>query len=58
LRKHLQRKRFLQYRQTSMPVVAALFASLRARVDVLPMTAQPALSHRRVNTSLSGTLFF
>jgi len=41
-----------------MPVVAALFASLRERVDASRITAQRALSHHRVNTSLSGTLFF
>jgi hypothetical protein len=41
-----------------MSIVAALFASLRERVDASPTTARRALSHRRVNTSLSGTLFF
>jgi len=41
-----------------MPVAAALFASLRQAADVLPMSEQHALSHPRVNTSLSGTLFF
>jgi hypothetical protein len=41
-----------------MPVTAALFASLRERVDVTPIVALRALSHPRVNTSLSGTLFF
>jgi hypothetical protein len=41
-----------------MPVAAALFASLREGVDVLPMSAQHALSHPRVNTSLSEKLFF
>jgi hypothetical protein len=41
-----------------MPVAAALSASLCERVDVPPIAALRALSHRRVNTSLSGTLFF
>jgi hypothetical protein len=41
-----------------MPVAAALFASLRERIDVSPTTARRARSQRRVNTSLSGTLFF
>jgi len=41
-----------------MPVAAALLALLREAVDASLMTAQHALSHRRVNTSLSGTLFF
>jgi hypothetical protein len=41
-----------------MPVVAALFALLREPVVVLSIDARGALSHRRVNTSLSGKLFF
>jgi hypothetical protein len=41
-----------------MSVAAALFASLFVRVVVPPVAAHRALSHRRVNTSLSGTLFF
>jgi hypothetical protein len=41
-----------------MPVAAALFASLREPVDVSPTAARRALSQHRVNTSLSGTLFF
>jgi len=41
-----------------MPVAAALFASLREARDVSPTGAPHALSHHRVNTSLSGTLFF
>jgi hypothetical protein len=41
-----------------MPVAAALFASLREGFDPLAMSAQHAPSHPRVNTSLSGTLFF
>jgi hypothetical protein len=41
-----------------MSVAARLFASLREAVVVSPTTAQRALSHRCVNTSLSGTLFF
>jgi hypothetical protein len=41
-----------------MPVAAALFASLREAADVPPISARDRLSHRRVNTSLSGTLFF
>jgi hypothetical protein len=41
-----------------MSVVAALFASLCERVVVLPIEVSCAPCHRRVNTSLSGTLFF
>jgi hypothetical protein len=41
-----------------MAVAAALFASLREAADVPPISAQHALSHCRVNTSLSGKLFF
>jgi hypothetical protein len=41
-----------------MPVIAALFAVLRARVVVLLINPHGALSDRRVNTSLSGKLFF
>jgi hypothetical protein len=41
-----------------MPTAAALFASLREAGEVPPNGAPRALSHRRVNTSLSGTLFF
>jgi hypothetical protein len=41
-----------------MSVTAALFASTRERVVVLPTEVLRALSHRAVNTSLSGTLFF
>jgi hypothetical protein len=56
--KHLQCKRFLQYRQTRMPGVAALFALARGCIVVSPTGARRALAHRCVNTSLSGTLFF
>jgi hypothetical protein len=41
-----------------MSVVAALFASTREHVVAPPTAALRALSHCRVNTSLSGTLFF
>jgi hypothetical protein len=41
-----------------MSAAARLFASLRDAVDVSPMMPPRVLSHRRVNTSLSGTLFF
>jgi hypothetical protein len=41
-----------------MSAFHALFASLRERIELLPSNAPGALSHRRVNTSLSGTLFF
>jgi hypothetical protein len=41
-----------------MAVAAALFASPREAADGLPISALHALSHCRVNTSLSGTLFF
>jgi hypothetical protein len=41
-----------------MPVIAALFALLRERVAVLLITARGLPPHRRVNTSLSGKLFF
>jgi hypothetical protein len=41
-----------------MSVAAALFASLSVAADVSPGAALRARSHRRVNTSLSGTLFF
>jgi hypothetical protein len=41
-----------------MSVLAALFASTREAVVVSPIDARRVLSHRRVNTSLSGTLFF
>jgi len=41
-----------------MPVIAALFAVLREGVAVLLSNARGAPSHRRVNTSLSGKLFF
>jgi hypothetical protein len=41
-----------------MSVTAALFALLREPVVVLLITVRGALSHRRVNTSLSGKLFF
>jgi hypothetical protein len=57
-RKHLWHKRFLQYRQTPMSVAAALSASTCERVAVLPREVLRARSHRAVNTSLSGTLFF
>jgi hypothetical protein len=39
-------------------VFSALFASPRERLVALSMGARRALSHRHVNTSLSGTLFF
>jgi hypothetical protein len=58
LQKYLQRKHFLQYRQTRMSGVAVLFALARERVVVSPTGARRALAHRCVNTSLSGTLFF
>jgi hypothetical protein len=41
-----------------MSIVAALFALLCERVVVSPTAALRAPSHCRVNTSLSGTLFF
>jgi len=41
-----------------MSAVAALFASLRERVAMLPMTARRAPSLGGVNTSLSEKLFF
>jgi hypothetical protein len=41
-----------------MPVIAALFAVLREPVAVLLINPRGALSHRHVNTSLSGKLFF
>jgi hypothetical protein len=41
-----------------MSVVAALSASSRDRAVVLESRARLAPEHRRVNTSLSGTLFF
>jgi hypothetical protein len=41
-----------------MSVVAALFALLCERVVVSSIGASRALSPHRVNTSLSGTLFF
>jgi hypothetical protein len=41
-----------------MSAFHALFASLLECVEVLPINALRALSRRRVNTSLSGTLFF
>jgi len=37
---------------------SCVFASFRQCIAVLSTTARRALSHRRVNTSLSGTLFF
>jgi len=41
-----------------MSIVAALFASLFVGTAVSLMVAHRALSDSRVNTSLSGTLFF
>jgi len=41
-----------------MSAVAALFASRCEGVVVSPLVMLRALSHRCVNTSLSGTLFF
>jgi hypothetical protein len=41
-----------------MPVAAALFASLREGVVVSRISAPHTPCHRRVNTSLSGKLFF
>jgi hypothetical protein len=41
-----------------MPIVAALFESLRGHVAVSSSDVSSALSPCRVNTSLSGTLFF
>jgi len=41
-----------------MSVLAALFASLNEGVVVPDINTRRALRHRRVNTSLSGTLFF
>jgi hypothetical protein len=41
-----------------MSAVAALFASLREHVVVSSIDTSRALSQHRVNTSLSGTLFF
>jgi hypothetical protein len=57
-KKALRRRRFLQYLQMPMSVVAALFALACERVVVSPMSVLRTLSHYRVNTSLSGTLFF
>jgi hypothetical protein len=41
-----------------MSAIHALFASLLECVELLPINVLRALSRRRVNTSLSGTLFF
>jgi hypothetical protein len=57
-KKTLRHSRFLQSRQMPMAVVAALFALVREHVVASPTAALRALSHCRVNTSLSGTLFF
>jgi hypothetical protein len=57
-RKPLLHSGFLQYRQFAVAVFGASSASLRRSFVVLIAIAHRTLSRRRVNTSLSGTLFF
>ncbi|MGA2290443.1 hypothetical protein [Bradyrhizobium sp.] len=57
-RKRLRRRRFLQHWQSASSHFRALRAAIRQRIVVSPGSARYAPRLARVNTSLSGTVFF